>query len=304
MQGTADAIADVINAYPQLRAPIFAIVQRDRGNAFARTVIATATATHKHPASAPEDLDGAQPAARPTEGAGTSKPDNLASHAVQERRKAASWEQVARGGINDARSAPSGIRLPPNVVASIERAWQDSLASSPEQEEGGNLVLTYGGDYKVRRTKGYKDDEFEPDPNDVGWTETMVGSLHTHPYRDEHAKNSKTMPTDYGTVSAPDLDSIVNREGPLFVVRSGEFTYVIAKSRQFNKIVEQHEHAGTLSKLVSEMEGLSTQIFEATKGNMSERLEHAIIAVCQAYQLVYYEGKGADLKRVGGRGPS
>lgn len=300
MQGTAEVIANVINANPRLRDPIFMVVQRDRGNAFAKTVVATATTMHKHPATAPEGTSP-EPAARPVEAAADeTKPEDPAAHAVDERRKTAGWEQVARGGINDERHAPSEIRLPASVVSAIERAWQDSLAQNPEHEEGGNLVQTYGGDYKVRRAKGYKDDEFEPDPMDLGWSETMVGSVHTHPYRDEHAKDPKKMPTEYGTVSAPDLDSIVNRDGPLFVVRSGPFTYVIAKSKQFNKLVEQHDNAGTLSELVAEMEQLSNRIFEATKGNMSDRLEQAIIAVCQAYHLVYYEGKGSDLKRVGG----
>jgi|GEM_PF-3292870 len=107
------------------------------------------------------------------------------------------------------------------------------------------------------------------------------------------------MPTDYGTVSAPDLDLLANRDGPLFVVRSGPFTYVIAKSKQFNRLVEKQENAGTLTELVTEMEQLSNRIFEATKGNMSDRLEQAIITVCQAYHLVYYEGSGSDIKRVG-----
>jgi hypothetical protein len=217
-----------------------------------------------------------------------------------DRRKTAGWEQIARGGINDDRYAPSEVRLPASVVTAVEQAWQDSLSRRPEREEGGNMVRTYGGSYKLRRTGGYSDGAFEPDAHDVGWTETMVGTVHTHPYRDEHERNPVNMPTDYRTVSAPDLDSIVNGNGPLFIVRSGANTYVIAKSKQFNQLVERHQERGTLGELVMEMENLSNRIYEATKGNMAQKLEQAIIAVWGAYHLVYYEGQGSDLKRVGG----
>jgi hypothetical protein len=301
VQGTAESIAAVVQEHPQLRDPIFMLVQTQRGNAFVQAVVAAATTMHKHPVpDEPAPEPHAAPAPTPAPAARSAPAPDAETQKHLDRRKTAGWEQVARGGINDARYAPSEIRIPASVVTAIEQAWQDSLARHPEREEGGNLVRTYGGSYKLRRTHGYTDDAFEPDPHDVGWTETMVGTVHTHPYRDEHARNPAAMPTDYGTVSAPDLDSIVNRDGPLFIVRSGANTYVIAKSKQFLQLVERHEQQGTLGELVMEMEKLSNQIYEATKGNMAEKLEQAIIAVCQAYHLVYYEGQGSDLKRVGG----
>lgn len=298
-RGTAEAIAALVRDYPSLRDPILMLVHQQRGNGFAQSVLAAASTMHKQLLGPGEPAAEAHPAPAPAMATGPAPPD-AATQKVLDRQKTAGWEQVARGGINDDRLAPSEIRLPGSVVSAIEKAWQDSLAQHPEREEGGNLVRTYGGAYQLRRTEGYKDDAFEPDPHDVGWTETMVGTVHTHPYRDEHEKNPDRMPTDYATVSAPDLDSVVNGDGPLFIVRSGPFTYVIAKSKQFNQLVERHEKDGTLGELVMEMEGLSNRIFDAAKGNMSDRLEHAIVAVCQAYHLVYYEGRGADLKRGGG----
>lgn len=42
------------------------------------------------------------------------------------------------------------------------------------------------------------------------------------------------------------------------------------------------------------------QAFAASPGAFPDKLEAAVIAVCKKFHLVYYEGRGGELRRVGG----
>lgn len=150
---------------------------------------------------------------------------------MDRRRKVAGFEQVSRGHLREA-GAPEAIELPASLVDALERAWRDSDAT--QEEMGGNVVRTYGGKYKLRRGGAGTSRAFEPDDRDVGWGETRIGIAHTHPYRGEGF--------DHGTFSAADLVNIVDETEPLKLLRSGPFTYVIARTKEFDELVKRHEH--------------------------------------------------------------
>jgi hypothetical protein len=54
-----------------------------------------------------------------------------------ERGKVAAWNQLA-AGTPDERSVPTNVRLPPNIVQALEKAWQDTLATPTAHEQGGS----------------------------------------------------------------------------------------------------------------------------------------------------------------------
>ena len=80
--------------HPQLRDPIFMMVQTQRGNAFAQAVVAAVTTMHKHPAP-----DEAAPEPRQR---CPGSPDRLGSRAAQKLRHGAETQGKpvvrARGG--------------------------------------------------------------------------------------------------------------------------------------------------------------------------------------------------------------
>jgi hypothetical protein len=177
-------------------------------------------------------------------------------------------------------------------VTALDKAWSDSLTTPQEQEQGGNVVRTYGGEYKLRRGTDHTGNMFEPDPNDVGRTETLVGIAHTHPYRDEGQ--------DHGTFSGQDLGNMVQEDQPLKVLRSGPFTYMIARTREFDAIVARYDKANTSFELQKQINATFDKAFDAKAGDFPEKLEAGVLAVCAEYHLVYYEGQGANLRRVSG----
>jgi len=213
---------------------------------------------------------------------------------VRERIKVAGFEQIARSHTNE-RSAPSEIRLPASLVRALDEAWRDSNPHEADQiEQGGNLVRTSGGSYKVRRGHGHNDqDTYDPDYDDVGFGETFVGIVHTHPY----LQNGY----DYGTFSDVDMANLVDQDQPLNVLRSGSQTYIISRTREFDAIVERHEKADTLFELRRAIIDTYEHAFKAEKQaglGFPAQLEAGVKAVCRAFHLIYYWGQGQDLQRV------
>jgi hypothetical protein len=281
---------------------VFATVQQFRGNSFAQTVVAAVRTLRK---PNPDEAHGTKQGAShpPTDEKPTEARDPAAQKII-ERQNVAAWDQMSRAPL-DENHAPSVVRLPDSVVEQIDRAWKDSVGGATEIEQGGNLVRTYGGKYKLRRGSPQGAGEFQPEANDVGWGESNVAVVHTHPYRDEEQVG--TWPTDYGTFSTADLWEIINDDQPLNILRSGPYTFMIARTRQFNQLVAQHEAADTLNDLAIAISRTSDTTYkDARAQGMStpDSLERAVLAVCDTYHLVYYEGTGAELHRASKNGAS
>lgn len=291
-----EVIGGLLREHPERAAPILAAVHQFRGNSVAQAAVAAA-------ASAPlrkRDPEDSQPA--PTAGKYTSPAAPVveprtavdAEHAKHiERGKVAAWNQLA-AGTPDERSVPTDVRLPPNVVQALDKAWQDTLATSEAQEQGGNLVKHYGGGYGIRRSESQSSHMFEGDDNDLGRFDTLVAQVHTHPYRDESNKT----PEEFGTFSDGDFNSLMRSDAHMSVLRSGPYTFILGKTKQFNQLVDPLNNDETkLKQLAARM----TKTYEAamlgTEGMFSEKLEAGVLAVCDAFHLVYYSGVGGELTR-------
>ncbi len=229
----------------------------------------------------PAPSDATAPASRPTHPAPVHS----------EVQRTAGFEQLARSHTREA-GAPSEVELPSSLGTAMDQAWRDSLSGPTEQEQGGNVVRTYGGDYKLRRGNDHDGSTFTPDAADVGATQTLVGIAHTHPYRDEGY--------EFGTFSGQDLANMVNEDQPLKLLRSGPFTYMVSRTKEFDTLVAGYEQRGTSFELYQKMVELFDRTFDAHRGAMPDRLEAATIAVCNAFHLIYYEGEGRDLHRMKG----
>lgn len=217
------------------------------------------------------------------------------------RARAAGFEQLAHGHTR-AGTTPADVELPASLDNALDQAWTDSLAAPTEQEEGGNIVRTYGGAYKLRRGHDHTTASFDPDFHDVGTTQSLVGVAHTHPYRDEKAEN--LMSTDWGTFSGEDIANLVNDpiDVELKVLRSGPYTFMLSRTTEFNALVakdnlDQAGHSPLYAAIVHTFEAAK----HAHEGPMADKLEAGVMAVCKQYHLVYYEGSGRELHRMTGQ---
>jgi hypothetical protein len=198
------------------------------------------------------------------------------------------WTQLAYGGVH-AGGGPKDVLLPESLSTAMDQAWMDSKRGTvDEKEQGGNVVRTYGGDYSLRRGTASSSRYFDPDYNDVGRTETYVGIAHTHPYKDY----------DSVTFSGGDIANMVADEQPMKMLRSGDGTYIIARTPEFAALVKRAGDADRSEDLKREIEAYWETVFNATKGDFPTQNEMATRATCQRYWLVYYEGDRSHLHRV------
>jgi hypothetical protein len=279
---SVQAIATLVEKHPHVSAPILTAVEHTQGGSVARAVSEELAISSGATGDRVADPRVRSPA--PTRVAEAPVP-------MERRRQVAGFEQIARSHVREA-GAPDAIELPASLVDALEHAWRDSDAS--QVETGGNVVRTYGGKYKLRRGEPGDGGMFEPNEHDVGWGETKVGIAHTHPYRKEGY--------DHGTFSPADLANMVDEDQPLKLLRSGPLTYVIARTKEFDALVERHEKEQRPDALKRAMMKSFDDAFDAAPGAFPDRLEAGVIAVCKQFHLVYYEGRGAELHRV--QGPS
>lgn len=129
---------------------------------------------------------------------------------------------------------------------------------------------------------------------DVGWTQDLVAQVHTHPYRDEKDK----VPEQFATFSDGDFDSLLRSDAHMCVLRSGPYTFILVKTKQFNQLASRYDRdEDTLKQLGRQISDTYNAAFDATKGRFSEKCEAGVMAVCERFHLAYYVGEGSDMTR-------
>lgn len=152
----------------------------------------------------------------------------------------------------------------------------------------------YSGDYGIRRGENDSPHMFEGDDGDVGQFDTLVAQVHTHPYRDEPNKT----PEEFGMFSDGDFNSLMRSGAHMSVLRSGPYTFILGKTKQFNQLVDASDNDETkLKDLAARMTDIYEAAMRATEGMFSEKLEAGVLAVCDAFHLIYYSGVGGELTR-------
>ena len=276
-------VAMILANNPSLAPAIVGLVSRVHGVGFAQQAVAAASTPDRAAKTAP-----------PAATANAAPPVDPARQKHIDRSMTAGWEQIARY-TPDEHASPEHIRLPKNIVSELERAWKESFPGGHDQEQGGNLVKTYGGDYKIHRGQGHSEGMYEGS-EDVGWTEDLVAQVHTHPYHDQRDKN----PQEFATFSEGDFDSLMRSNAHMSVLRSGPYTFVLSKTKQFEQLVERSAPDNSepqLQAIAKRMTAVYDKAFDASNGTFPEKCEAGVIAVAEQFHLVYYVGQGSDLTR-------
>jgi hypothetical protein len=117
--------------------------------------------------------------------------------------------------------------------------------------------------------------------------------IHTHPTDEEDP--------DYVSFSDVDLVSIVDEDQPLNILRSGRQTYMIARTKEFDALINKNNDPEKLSELKLAMRDTYNAAFYAEKhtgAGQPSAVEAGVLAVCSKFHLAYYWGQGQDLDRV------
>lgn len=165
------------------------------------------------------------------------------------------FEQISRRhGLTGRGGAPATVRLPTSLVDALDELWDESYRpdGSP-QEQGGNLVRNYSGSYEFRREEGYKEDKFDPDYDDVGWSQELVGVAHTHPYENRDNVGASFSAMDLAGITAEEEGQTLN------IMRSGDMTFLVARTKEFDKLVARHEAAGDLGALYNQITTVTSE---------------------------------------------
>lgn len=207
------------------------------------------------------------------------------------------FEQISRRhGLTGRGGAPATVRLPTSLVDALDELWADSYRpDGTPREQGGNLVRNYGGSYEFRREEDDRKDKFDPDYSDVGWSQDLVGVAHTHPYAERRLVGATFSATDMAGISSEDEGQTLN------IMRSGDMTFLVARTKEFDKLVARYEAEGNLGQLYGKIYDCYARVRDATEGSFHEKLEAAVIAVCREFHLEYYRGHGDTLSRVSER---
>lgn len=279
--GNEDDLVHMLHAYPLLRTPILAAIGRAHGTQVAHGIGVKAApvpdpSPAKTPARHPDGYDGG--------------PIRVDADHTNDRQKVAGFDQIA-AGVGHEISAPSHVRLPKSLVAELDRLWHDTVRKN--KEHGGNVVRS-GGSYEFRQTHDKDDnhDTYHPDLGNVDG-DKHVAIVHTHP-------TDKSSP-DYVGFSDVDLAALVDESQPLNILRSGTQTYMVARTKEFEALIDKNndpEHLGALRIAIHNTYKAAYDAEKAAGGGEPSRVEAGVIAVCRKFHLIYYWGQGQDLHRV------
>ena len=201
------------------------------------------------------------------------------------------FDQVASGEL-PVDDAPDSIRVPQEVVDGMQDAWDDSMPGGRSQEQGG-IIVEEDDQYEWKRGDAGDSGSFSPNYDDLEDGEDLVGVGHTHPY-DETEGGFEDV-----TFSGQDLARLVFVEDDIAVVQSGESLFLAARTQEFDQMLEGLSEKDKLA-LFNEMKDTFDEAYGDAKGSFQDRVRAGVLAVVDEYHLLYYEGKGNTLHRVGG----
>jgi hypothetical protein len=278
-------LGDMLRAYSPLGAPILTAIVNVHGQPTAQNVAKAAP---------PPDADSETTSEEKLPAGYDDGPIQVARDDYSDMQKVAGWNQITTSVVKEAH-APDHIRLPASVLEQL--ADLAAEGNEKDQEQGGNLVKTYGGKWEIQQTHDEADDNesYNVDTSDVGLWARHVGIVHTHVIDEAHP---------YATsFSKPDMAQIVDEDQPLNIVQSGNQIYVISRTKEFNAMVKddptlEYKMQDTWKAAYDAEMGKAREL-EVTAGQMQPAaVEKAVIAVCREFHLIYYWGQGQDLHRV------
>ncbi len=190
------------------------------------------------------------------------------------------------------------VVLPPEIVKSLDHAARATNING--KEHGGNIVRE-GGDYSAIDTtdETSNDSVFWPDRSKTDGKD-FVGGYHTH------VVDKKT--TENTTFSEADMTQLLEDGHNIEVMRAGNSTKMLARTKEFEAIMNKAEN---LDDLGHEMEDAYNAAYAAALDGDLQRAakdpkeheratEAAVIATATKYKLMYFAGDRNVMRR---RGP-
>jgi len=114
-----------------------------------------------------------------------------------------------------------------------------------------------------------------------------LSARHTHPY-DE----SEGGATDI-SLSGGDISSMIYDPAPTGIVQSGDAIFIVAKTKEFEKLVADADTTAKKKTLETEIDDLWDTEFAAAQDeglDFVEAVEKTARTVCDKYHLLYYAG--------------
>ncbi|MBL8485089.1 MAG: hypothetical protein JNJ60_23035 [Rhodocyclaceae bacterium] len=181
----------------------------------------------------------------------------------------------------DVDSAPKEIKLPSSVDKDFKKQYSDSFPQGKSQEHGGTLVTDSSGELKLINVGSGESGAFQPN-RQVGADETIVGTMHTHPY-DKSEGGHKGV-----SFSGADLGYAHYYKEPIYV-DAGNKQFMIMPTDATPKDLDWQ-------KLDDEWNESFKQKRQGGQ-SMQDASSEATTEMARKYDMAYYEGKDGKLKR-------
>jgi hypothetical protein len=181
--------------------------------------------------------------------------------------------------------------LPPELVRGLGDAWAASFPRGTSKEQGGILVRKADGTTEWRAGTNSTSGSFNINYGDLKSGETLEATGHTHPYDPTEGNYTDVAFSD------ADLANLVTGAERMKFVRSGDMIFMAKKTATFDALVAGKD-AAALATLRANMKTTWKDARTAATGTMQEKVIAAVKAVCNAYGLELYAGKGSSLAKV------
>ena len=177
-------------------------------------------------------------------------------------------------------AAPTTMTYPPAVIQAMQTSYSNSFPGGKSQERGGTIVRGADGQIRVVNEGAGTGGTFSPNRN-VGPTDQLVGTYHTHPYDQSEGGHlgvsfSGADIANSATMNEPKLVDAGNKQFLLTPTQATTGTSAAIKS-DWNAEFSKQSNAGA---------SIQDASAAATK------------AVAQKYNMAYYEGTNGTFTRV------
>ncbi|HEU4578777.1 MAG TPA: hypothetical protein VFS67_11020 [Polyangiaceae bacterium] len=177
-------------------------------------------------------------------------------------------------------AAPKTMTYPPVVIQAMKTSYANSFPGGKSQERGGTIVRGADGQIRVVNEGTGTGGTFTPNRN-VGPTDQLVGTYHTHPYDQSEGGHLGV------TFSGADIANSATMKEPKLVD---------AGSKQF-LLTPTQATTGTSAAIKSDWNAEYAKQLKAG-ASIQDASGAATRAVAKKYNMAYYEGTNGTFTRV------
>lgn len=170
--------------------------------------------------------------------------------------------------------------MPPDVDQAMQTSFTNSFPGGTSQERGGTLVTDASGKVRVVNEGSGTSGTFSPNRN-VGSTQTIIGTYHTHPYDASEGGHRGI------SMSGADINYAIYHNEPI---------YVDSGNKQF--MIMPTSATSATSAQVNSTWDAEFQSQLASGASFQDASSAATNKTAQTYGMAYYEGDNGTLTKV------